>query len=157
MRPTGAVVLAAALLVAACDTSSGERPAPTTTSTTTTIVVTTTTIDPEKDCRDLTADLVALFEDVVAELEDFDPISFRDRSLWSRELLELEALGVQLDERAAELGCDPGEMQAAAFEALDGYQPHGLLAGWLLDLLGAARRDIAVPADPGSGDGAGDQ
>jgi hypothetical protein len=155
VRLTGAVLVASMLFLAACDSSPETEPGTTSTSTTTTIVITTTTIDPEKDCRDLTADLVVLFDDIVSELEGFDPIDFADRARWSRELLELEALGVQLDERAAELSCDPGEMQAAAFAALDERDPDGLLAEWLLDLLRTAREEAPAQSDAGeTADGA---
>ena len=134
MRRVAVPILLAVLITGACDSSSSEPTEPPST-TTTSIVITTTTIDPEKDCRDLTADLVALFEDLLDELDGFDPVRFQDRSMWSRELLELEALGTQLDERAVELQCDPGAMQAAAFDAVAEREPGGVLTEWLFDLL----------------------
>lgn len=131
------LLVAALLLIAACD-SPGADPEPeqTTSSTTTSsATTTTTTIDPARACRDVAEELATLLSDVLEELDALDVRTFSDRALWPEDLLRLETVGVELDRKAAELGCDPGTLQADALAAVAGQAPESLLSRWLMELL----------------------
>jgi hypothetical protein len=80
-------------------------------------------------------DLATLLSDVLDELDELDAATFSDRALWPEDLLRLETLGVDLDRHAAELGCDPGTLQAAALAEVGDRQPGSLLSRWLLEVL----------------------
>lgn len=130
------LVLAVVLAVAACDPASapagdGSSP-PQTTTTVTTVAV---TVDPEQACREVADELATLLGDVLDELDELDAATFSDRSRWPVDLLRLEAAGVELDRAAADLGCDPGALQAEAFAAVAEREPRSLLSRWLLELL----------------------
>jgi hypothetical protein len=103
--------------------------------TTTALGTTTTTIDPVQACREVAEDLAALLADVLDELDELDAATFSDRALWPEDLLRLETIGVELDRRAADLGCDPGTLQADALAEVADREPDSLLSRWLLEVL----------------------
>jgi hypothetical protein len=115
-------LLVLVILIAAC---TSEQTAPTAvTSTlppdlpTTTTSFTTTTL-PEDSCENVTEETAELFEDLVGELNAMTTAEFLDRRRWPERLFYLENAGEQLDARIVVLGCDPGSVQAAAFDRVD--------------------------------------
>jgi hypothetical protein len=131
-----ALVVAVILCAVACDSTAADPEITEPSSaTTTTPATTTTTVDPEQACREVAEELTSLLEDVLDELDGLDSATFSDRSLWPEDLLRLETVGVELDRAAADLGCDPGVLQAEAFAAVEGREAHSLLSRWLLELL----------------------
>jgi hypothetical protein len=120
------------LLLAAC---SGGGTLPASTSTSIVPVSTTPTTDPGADCRRLAADAVEYLEDVVAALEGVSVSELADRSRWPDVLVELEQRGEEMDERAAELGCDPGAVQQEVVLRAATLEARGPIARLLLDLL----------------------
>jgi hypothetical protein len=129
------LVLVVMVVSIACDSPA---PGPGSTglpATTTTESSTTTTVDPVLACREVAEDLAALLADVLDELDELDAATFSERALWPEDLLRLETVGVELDRRAAELGCDPGTLQAEALAAVAGREPESLLSRWLLEVL----------------------
>jgi hypothetical protein len=130
------LLVAAVLLISACDSPAADpEPEQTSSSATTSSSTTTTTIDPALACREVAEELATLLSDVLEELDVLDARTFSDRALWPEDLLLLETAGVELDRKAAELGCDPGTLQAAALAAVAGEEPESLLSRWLMELL----------------------
>ncbi|HEX5630401.1 MAG TPA: hypothetical protein VFY15_01950 [Acidimicrobiia bacterium] len=114
------------LAVAACDSG--------TVSPTTSVPGTSTTIDNDT-CSRLAADTARYLETLISVLDQVTLAETRDREQWPEALLAMEEQGRDLDARAEELRCDPGEVQTAAFLAAD-LDPNSDLSRYLLTLMG---------------------
>jgi hypothetical protein len=121
-------------LVAACD-SDGAEVTVVTSGTTATSTTTTTTIDVAGLCVQLAEDAAAFFEEAVEELDDITYEEFSERSRWPDDLVELQALGEELDSRAGELGCDAGTIQEYVFAEAADLVAEGAVSQLLLELL----------------------
>ncbi|OFW64657.1 MAG: hypothetical protein A2135_04050 [Actinobacteria bacterium RBG_16_67_15] len=127
IRITALIVML--MVLAACDsgTVSPTTSPPGVPTTTTTIVGDT--------CGRLAEDTAVYLETLVEVLDEVTLDETRDRDAWPEALVAMEQQGHDLDARAAEMRCDPGQVQTAAFLAAD-LDPDSDLARYLLDLMG---------------------
>lgn len=125
--PRQVAVAALVLVVAACD-SGAVSP------TTAPPGVTSTTIENDT-CTRLARDTAEYLETLVEVLDQVTLEETRDREAWPEALQAMEQQGKDLDSRADEMRCDPGEVQTAAFLAAD-LDPDSDLARYLLTLMG---------------------
>lgn len=117
------------LVVAACDSGTA------TPTTSPPGVPTTTTTIEDDTCGRLAADTATYLETLIEVLDQVTLDEARDPSAWPEALIALEQQGHDLDARAAEMRCDPGQVQTAAFLAAD-LDPDSDLARYLLALMG---------------------
>ena len=120
-------VAALMLVIAACDSG-------TVSPTTSQPGETTTTIDNDT-CARLARDTATYLETLIEVLDQVTLEETRDREAWPEALQAMEQQGKDLDSRAAEMRCDRGEVQTAAFLAAD-LDPDSDLARYLLGLMG---------------------
>lgn len=125
--PFTPLVLICVLVFAACDSG-------TVSPTTAPPGVTTTTIENDT-CTRLAADTATYLETLVEVLDQVTLDETRHREAWPEALQAMEQQGKDLDARAEEMRCDPGEVQTAAFFAAD-LDPDSDLARYLLALMG---------------------
>jgi hypothetical protein len=98
-------------------------------------VPTTTTTIPNDTCGRLAADTATYLETLIEVLDEVTLDEVRDPASWPEALIAMEQQGHDLDARAAEMRCDSGEVQTAAFLAAD-LDPDSDLARYLLALMG---------------------
>lgn len=124
-----AVILTFLIFVAACD--SGTVPTPTTAppgpTTTTTIV--------NDSCERLAGDMAGWLEVLIEVLDDTPAQVVADPEEWPEALVALQQQGGPLDARGVALECDPGALQAEAFQLAD-LDPDSATSRYLMRLLG---------------------
>jgi hypothetical protein len=121
------ILLVSLVVLVACDSG-------TVSPTTTPPGVTSTTIENDT-CTRLARDTATYLQTLIEVLDQVTVDEIRDREAWPEALQAMEQQGKDLDSRAAEMRCDPGEVQTAAFLAAD-LDPDSDLARYLLTLMG---------------------
>ena len=143
--PALALALAAALVATACDpgpaaaTTASSAPVVSATAAATT---TTTRFDLTLACARLGTEAVDWLEDLLDALDRVERPLGADPASWPEPVAALVDRSRRLDERAVELGCDPGTIQEGILFEAGEMVPDGRAGAFLLAVL---ERSRAVP------------